>query len=112
MADLFPSERGPGLLLGDGVEIPDDVVLGGNVVIHSGVRIGAGAVIQDGAIIGKPLALGAHSTAAREAPGPASIGPGTKVCAGAVVVVSACKLTLLSMRMLAEATPGAIVPIG
>src|SRR5919201_1846949 len=61
---------------GEDVELPDDVEIGGNVVIHAGTRIGAGARIQDGVIIGKPLALGKRSTAAREAPAPAVIGPG------------------------------------
>ena len=35
-AELRPSERAPGLLLGDGVDLPDDVELGGHVVVHAG----------------------------------------------------------------------------
>ena len=35
---LRPSDRAPGLLLGDGVELPDDVELGANVVVHAGTR--------------------------------------------------------------------------
>src|SRR5439155_21704440 len=63
---LSPSERAPGLLLGESVTLADDVEIGGNVVIHAGTTVGPGAQIQDGAILGKPLALGAHSHASRE----------------------------------------------
>jgi acetyltransferase-like isoleucine patch superfamily enzyme len=86
---LQPSERAPGLLLGEGVELPDDVELGGHVVIHAGTVLEPGARVQDGAIIGKPLALGPRSMASREAPPPATIGAGATVCAGAVVVAGA-----------------------
>jgi UDP-2-acetamido-3-amino-2,3-dideoxy-glucuronate N-acetyltransferase len=81
--------RAPGLVLGKGVELPDDVELGANVVIHSGSVIGAGARIQDCVVIGKPPAFGRHSKASREAPAPAEIGAGATVCAGAVVVAGA-----------------------
>jgi UDP-2-acetamido-3-amino-2,3-dideoxy-glucuronate N-acetyltransferase len=84
-AELAPSERAPGLLLGPGVELPEDVELGGHVVIHAGTLVGAGARIQDGAIVGKPVALGPRSTASRAEPPPARIGAGATVCAGAVV---------------------------
>jgi UDP-2-acetamido-3-amino-2,3-dideoxy-glucuronate N-acetyltransferase len=88
--ELRPSERAPGLLLGEGVEVPGDVELGGNVVIHARTRIGAGARLQDGCVVGKPVALGARSSAAGgPAPGPAVIGAGTTVGAGAVVVAGA-----------------------
>jgi acetyltransferase-like isoleucine patch superfamily enzyme len=86
---LRPSERGPGLLLGDGVELPESAELGGHVVIHAGTVIGEGARFQDGAVIGKPVALGPQSTASREAPPPATVGEGATVCAGAVVVAGA-----------------------
>jgi acetyltransferase-like isoleucine patch superfamily enzyme len=86
---LSPSERAPGLLLGEGVDLPADASLGGNVVIHAGTRIGAGTRIQDGAVIGKPLALGSRSTASREAPPPAVVGPGATIGAGAVIVAGA-----------------------
>jgi len=89
VADLTVSDWAPGLLLGAGVELPDDVELGGHVVIHAGTVVGAGARIQDGAIIGKPLALGPRSTAPRAAPDPARIGPGATICAGAIVVAGA-----------------------
>ncbi|MEX2193818.1 MAG: DapH/DapD/GlmU-related protein [Thermoleophilaceae bacterium] len=86
---LRPSERAPGLLLGEGVELPGDVELGANVVIHEGTRLGGGARIQDGVVLGKPVALGRHSTASREAPLPAEIGAGATVAAGAIVVAGA-----------------------
>jgi acetyltransferase-like isoleucine patch superfamily enzyme len=86
---LRPSERAPGLLLGENVELPDGIELGGNVVIHSGTVLGAGVRIQDGAVLGKPLALGPRSTASREAPGGLEVGEGATICAGAVVMAGA-----------------------
>jgi acetyltransferase-like isoleucine patch superfamily enzyme len=83
---LRPSDRAPGLLLGEGVELPASADIGGNVVIHSGTVLGEGVLIQDGAVLGKPLALGARSTARREAPPPLELGEGATVCAGAVLV--------------------------
>ena len=53
MSALAPSDRAPGLLLGPGVELPDDVALGGHVIIYDGVVIEPGCRIQDGAVIGK-----------------------------------------------------------
>jgi len=82
---LQPSERAPGLLLGAGVELPDDVELGGHVVIHAGTVVGARCRFQDGAVVGKPLALGARSSAPREAPPPARLGAGATIAAGAIV---------------------------
>jgi acetyltransferase-like isoleucine patch superfamily enzyme len=86
---LRPSDRAPGLLLGDDVALPEDVEVGGNVVIHDATSVGAGARLQDGAVVGKPLALGKRSMAAREAPPPAAIGARATICAGAVVVAGA-----------------------
>ena len=71
-AALQPSDRAPGLLLGEDVEIGEGVLIGGHVVIHSGVRIGDGArvgdhaQIRDGAQIG-PAPRSAAS--ARSTPG-------------------------------------------
>ena len=48
-AELTPSERSPGLLLGDGVELPETVELGGNVVVHAGARVGEGSRLQEAA---------------------------------------------------------------
>jgi acetyltransferase-like isoleucine patch superfamily enzyme len=86
---LQPSERAPGLLLGEGVEVPESVEIGGHVVIHAGTVIGEGARLQDAAVVGKPVALGPRSTAPREAPPAAQIGERATVCAGAVVVAGA-----------------------
>ena len=86
---LRPSDRAPGLLLGEEVVLPPTVELGGNVVIHDGTVIGGGARIQDGAIVGKPLVLGPNSNARRDEPDPAEIGADATVCAGAVVVAGA-----------------------
>jgi acetyltransferase-like isoleucine patch superfamily enzyme len=86
---LRPSERAPGLLLGEGVELPDDVELGGNVVIHAGTVVGGGARLQDNVVVGKPLVLGSRSGADRSVPPPAVIGPGATICAGAVVIAGA-----------------------
>src|SRR3954454_18117997 len=86
---LRPSDRAPGLLLGEGVEVPDSVEIGGNVVIHEATVIGEGARIQDSVVLGKPLALGARSTAPRAVLPGAEIGEGATVCAGAVVVAGA-----------------------
>ena len=47
-AVLSPSDRAPGLLLGDGVQVPRVIQLGGNVVIHAGTVLGHGVRIQDG----------------------------------------------------------------
>jgi len=86
---LSPSDRAPGLLLGEGVELADDVQVGAYVVIHAGTRIGAGVLIQDGAILGKPVALGARSTARGGGGEPLAIGERAKICAGAVVLAGA-----------------------
>lgn len=86
---LRPSERAPGLLLGESVELPAELELGANVVIHDGTRVGEGARIQDGAVLGKPVVLGRRSTASRQAPPPAEIAAGATVAAGAIVVAGA-----------------------
>ena len=82
---LQPSDRAPGLLLGDGVALPDDAEVGAYVVVHAGTVLGAGCRLQDHAVIGKPVALGPRSTASRDAPPPARIGAGATVAAGAIV---------------------------
>jgi UDP-2-acetamido-3-amino-2,3-dideoxy-glucuronate N-acetyltransferase len=86
---LYPSDRAPGLLLGEGVELPDSVEVGGNVVVHAGTKLGAGVRIQDGAVLGKPVALGRHSSASAEAPPALEVGEGATIAAGAVVVAGA-----------------------
>lgn len=83
------SDRAPGLVLGAGVVLPDDVALGAHVVIHDGTVVGAGCEIQDGAVLGKPPKLSRHSTAARASVTPLSVEAGAVVCAGAVVFAGA-----------------------
>jgi acetyltransferase-like isoleucine patch superfamily enzyme len=61
-ANLRPSDRAPGLLLGENVEIADDVLIGGHVIIHSGVRIGPGSRVGDHAQIRDGAEIGAGST--------------------------------------------------
>ena len=82
---LQASDRAPGLLLGEGVQVPDDAQVGAYVVIHAGTVLGPGCTLQDHAVVGKPLALGPRSTASREPPPPARIGAGATVAAGAIV---------------------------
>ena len=86
---LRSSERAPGLLLGDGVALPDSVEIGANVVVHPGTVVGEGARIQDGAVLGKPLALGPQSTASSERPPALVVGEGATICAAAVVLAGA-----------------------
>jgi acetyltransferase-like isoleucine patch superfamily enzyme len=85
-AHLLPSDRAPGLLLGAGVDLPDDIELGANVVIHRGVEIAAGCAIEDGAIVGKPPRLSARSRSPRRPPGPTVIDADAIVSAGAVLL--------------------------
>jgi UDP-2-acetamido-3-amino-2,3-dideoxy-glucuronate N-acetyltransferase len=89
-APLSGSERAPGLLLGEGVVLPDSVELGGNVIVHARTVIGEGVVLQDGCVVGKPLALGPHtSTASGAELPPAMLGAGATVGAGAVILAGA-----------------------
>jgi acetyltransferase-like isoleucine patch superfamily enzyme len=83
------AERAPGLLVGEGVELPDSVEIGGHVIVHAGTVMGEGCRLGDGAIVGKPPLLGAHSTASRASPPPAELGAGAIVGAGAVVLAGA-----------------------
>lgn len=87
---LRPSERAPGLLLGEDVDLPEDVEVGGHVIVHAGSVVGQGARLQDGCVVGKPVALGPHSSSRddRGAPG-AVVGAGSTVGAGAVLVAGA-----------------------
>ncbi len=86
---LRPDERAPNLLVGDGVQIADDVAIGANVVLHAGTSVGTGVVIEDGAVIGKQPVLGPLSSASREPQPPAAIGEGAAICCGAVVMAGA-----------------------
>ena len=84
------SDRAPGLVLGDGVVLPDSVTVGAHVVIHPGTVVGEDVVIQDHVVLGKPPKLARTSmAAAKGAPAPAEIGAGSAICAGAVVLAGA-----------------------
>ena len=83
------SDRAPGLVLGEGVVLPESVRLGTHVVIHAGTVVGEGCEIQDGAVLGKPPKLGRRSTAPKEPPPPLVLGEGVAVCCGAIVFAGA-----------------------
>ena len=83
------SDRAPGLVLGDGVQLAEEVQIGAHLISHLVTVIGPGCVIQDRVILGKPPKLAAHSTASRELPPPLVLSPGAVVCAGAVVFAGA-----------------------
>jgi acetyltransferase-like isoleucine patch superfamily enzyme len=83
------SDRAPGLVLGVGVVLPEDVRIGAHVVIHDGTVVGEGCEIQDGAVLGKPPKLARHSTATRAAGEPLVLGAGAVVCCGAIVFAGA-----------------------
>jgi acetyltransferase-like isoleucine patch superfamily enzyme len=61
-AALKASDRAPGLLLGVGVTIGDDVMIGGNAIIHAGVEIGDGARVGDHAQIRDRAKIGPGAT--------------------------------------------------
>jgi acetyltransferase-like isoleucine patch superfamily enzyme len=102
-----PSERAPGLVLGedvrigdgvrfgphvvigDGVRVGDDVRIGAHVVLHVGTVIGGSCEVQDGAVLGKSPALSHGSTASRAPLAPLTLEAGAVVCAGAVVFAGA-----------------------
>jgi acetyltransferase-like isoleucine patch superfamily enzyme len=84
-----PSDRAPGLVLGDGVVLPDSVQLGAHVVIHPGTVLGEDCIVQDGAVLGKPPKLARTSSAPKEPPPQLEIGAGSVVCCGAVVLAGA-----------------------
>ena len=86
---MRPSELGPGLLLGDGVQVGERVRFGAYVVVHPGTVIGDDCEIQDGAIVGKAPKLARHSSASREQPPPLVLGAGAVVCARAIVFAGA-----------------------
>ena len=86
---LRASDRAPGLLIGEAVELPDDAAVGGNVVIHAGTLLGARVRLGDNCVVGKPTTLSARSTAPGGNSGVASLGDGVSVGAGAVVLAGA-----------------------
>jgi acetyltransferase-like isoleucine patch superfamily enzyme len=82
------SERAPGLVLGEDVQIGEGVSFGAHVVVHDGTVIGAGCIIEDGAVLGKRPRLARGSSAKGEV-GALVIGERVTVCAGAVVFAGA-----------------------
>jgi UDP-2-acetamido-3-amino-2,3-dideoxy-glucuronate N-acetyltransferase len=85
---LRADPRAPGLLLGEDVEIADDVSFGANVIVHAATTVSAGAVIEDGAVLGKRPRL-ASSSAAHGDVGRLQLAPGVVVCSGAIVFAGA-----------------------
>jgi acetyltransferase-like isoleucine patch superfamily enzyme len=71
-------------ILGEGVQVGEDVHFGSYVVVHAGTVIGDGCWIEDHAVLGKRPRLAPHS-GAHGAVGPLQLGPGASVGAGAVV---------------------------
>lgn len=86
---LHASDRAPGLLLGEGVEVPEDAELGGHVVVHADTVLGAGVRLGDHCVVGKPATLSARSTAPGGDQGSAWLGDGVRIGAGAVVLAGA-----------------------
>ena len=89
----------PGLLLGEGVELPASVELGGNVVIHAGHASSArGCGSRTAPCSASRWRSGPARRRPREAPPPLEMGEGATICAGAVVVAGR-----------ARSAPGAVV---
>jgi UDP-2-acetamido-3-amino-2,3-dideoxy-glucuronate N-acetyltransferase len=86
---LHESERAPGLLLGEGVDLPERIELGANVVLHPDTELGEDVRLGDGCVVGRPPLLSPRSTASRERPGPAVLGRGASVGVGTVIVAGA-----------------------
>lgn len=85
---LKPDPRAPGLLLGEDVQIADDVVFGAGVIVHAHTTIGAGCTIEDGALLGKRPRLAKRSASHGDV-GALSLAAGVTVCSGAVVFAGA-----------------------
>jgi acetyltransferase-like isoleucine patch superfamily enzyme len=87
-APLSADSRGPGLMVGEDVQIGAGVVFGAYVVVHAGTRIGEGCVIEDHAVLGKRPRLAPGSSAAGEVTR-LELGNDVKVCSGAIVFAGA-----------------------
>jgi UDP-2-acetamido-3-amino-2,3-dideoxy-glucuronate N-acetyltransferase len=86
---LTPSDRAPGLVVGERVTFGAGVTVGANVVIHDDVEIGDGCTIHDGAVLGKHPVLSARSSASRAVPPPLRLEENASVGAGAIVFAGA-----------------------
>jgi UDP-2-acetamido-3-amino-2,3-dideoxy-glucuronate N-acetyltransferase len=82
------SERAPGLVLGENVQIGENVTFGAHVVVHDGTIIGDGCLIEDHAVLGKRPRLARGSSAKGEV-GILTLGERVTVCSGAVVFAGA-----------------------
>jgi acetyltransferase-like isoleucine patch superfamily enzyme len=82
------SERAPGLVLGENVQIGENVTFGAYVVVHDGTAIGDGCVIEDHVVLGKRPRLARGSSAKGEV-GDLVLGERVTVCSGAVVFAGA-----------------------
>ena len=85
---LRPSDRAPGLLVGEDVKLPAGIEIGGNVIVHAGTVLREGVRLGDWCTVGQAPLLGPRSSASREPPGPAILEEGVSVGAGSVVVTS------------------------
>jgi UDP-2-acetamido-3-amino-2,3-dideoxy-glucuronate N-acetyltransferase len=88
VSGLRPDGRGPGLLVGENVEIGRDVSFGAYVVVHEGTRIGEKCVIEDHAVLGKRPRL-ARGSSAKGDVGALRIEDRVTVCSGAVIFAGA-----------------------
>jgi acetyltransferase-like isoleucine patch superfamily enzyme len=84
---LHADERAPGLLVGAGVNIGENVSFGAYVVVHAGTQIGAGCAIEDHVVLGKRPQLAQGSSASGEVSElrierGVTVGTGTVVFAG------------------------------
>jgi UDP-2-acetamido-3-amino-2,3-dideoxy-glucuronate N-acetyltransferase len=86
---LRPSDRAPGLLVGEDVKLPEAIEIGANVIVHAGTLLGEGVRLGDGCTVGRAPLLGPRSSASRELPGPAILEDGVSVGAGSVILAGA-----------------------
>ena len=87
---LLSSDRAPGLLVAEGVEIPADAQIAPYVTVYGGVELGAGVSLEQGAIVGRPQQLDPRSHSERRPPGGVTrIGEGARVGSNSVVVAGA-----------------------
>ena len=83
------AERAPGLVVAEGVDLPDHLELGAHVVIHPGVIIEPGCTLQDHVVVGKHPVLSARSRTSREPPGETRLAEGVSLCTGATILAGA-----------------------